>query len=169
MQRLRILMIDDDTDEHKLVQYALEKSHTGQSFFAVTNVRDGIRYLRGEGEFSDRDEFPFPNIVLCDLNMDGRKAGFEFLTWVKRHAGCSVIPTMIYSSSGDEDDVKKAYQLGANAYVAKPTSLQQMVELIQATCQFWNLCQRPLVPANCGREKNKKRNRRTFAGYANWR
>ena len=142
-------MVDDSIEDQAFVRYALEKSGVGEVFVAVNDGLEAIQYLQGEGQFADRGRFPVPNMVLCDLKMP-RMDGFQFLQWVKEHASCSVIPTIILSSSGLVNDVKKAYELGANAYIVKPTSLNVLVDMIKTTCDFWELCQRPELPERCG-------------------
>ena len=146
---LRILMVDDSLEDQAFVRYALEKSGVGEGFIAVNDGLEAIQYLKGEGQFTDRDKFPVPNMVFCDLKMP-RMDGFQFLEWVKDHADCSVIPTIILSSSGIARDVRRAYELGANAYIVKPTALDALVEVIKTTCDFWDLCQRPVLPQRCG-------------------
>ena len=141
-------MVDDSAEDQAFVRYALEKSGVGKGFVAVNDGLEAIDYLKAEGPFADRQKYPLPNMVLCDIKMP-RMDGFEFLGWVKRHAGCSVIPTIVFSSSGMPDDVKKAYELGANAYIVKPTNLNELVEIIKKTCEFWEVCQRPPMPEDC--------------------
>jgi len=119
-------MIDDNGDDQAFVRYALEKSGAGRKVYAVHDPMEAIGYLCGKGEYADRDRFPVPNVVLCDLKMPGMD-GFDFLRWLKRHPDCSVIPTIIFSNSGLPSDVREAYRLGANAYIRKPSSLAQML------------------------------------------
>jgi len=145
---LRILMIDDSSEEELLMRHALEQSGDGASLLAVRDVPSGVRYLRGKGQFQDRGKFPLPDVILCDLKMDGEMAGFDFLRWRRQHSGCVLIPTIIYSSSGDERDVEQSYELGANAYIEKPTTLERAAMVIETTCRFWSLCKRPSMKEN---------------------
>ena len=73
-------------------------------------------------------------------------------TWLKKHPNCKVIPTIAFSSSFHADDVHQVYALGGNAFMSKPTRLDELTELIQITYRFWSRCQTPLPPAGerCG-------------------
>lgn len=142
-ERLRILMADDSSDDVFFVQRALERSRFRDWFGAVSGGEEVISWLRAEGKYSDRDQYPFPTVLLLDLKMPGL-GGFEVLEWLASHPECKVIPTIIFSSSAEESDVHRAYVLGANAYMVKPSSTEEMVELIGSMHQFWGRCQTPL-------------------------
>ena len=145
LRRLRILMVDDSTDDISFVERALHKSGVGQYFRAVHDGSDALKYLKGEEDFGDRSRTPFPNIILSDLKMPGMD-GYDLLDWLKNHPTCAVIPTIIFTSSSLESDVRKAYELGANAYMVKPSDLAQLVDLIVVTCKFWSQCEIPQTP-----------------------
>lgn len=145
---LHILLLEDNPDDVFFVQRALEETAAGHRLRAVENGEEGIAYLRGEGRYADRIAFPVPNIILTDLKMP-RMSGFEFLTWLRKHPECSVIPTVVISSSAIESDVRKAYQMGANAFIRKPTALPELVNLIRVTYEYWSLCERPPMVRDC--------------------
>jgi CheY-like chemotaxis protein len=131
----------------KPVKRALDKSGVAKSFYAVNNGDEAIAYLRGEGKYADRKEFPFPNILLLDLKMPGMD-GFDILAWLQAHADCKVIPTIAFTSSAIDSDVHRVYVLGGNAYLVKPSGFHELVNLIQLTHQFWSQCQTPPPPPN---------------------
>ena len=102
-------------------------------------MRDGqeaIHYLMGEGKYSDRNEYPFPTILLTDLKMPKRN-GLEVLQWIKEHENCRVIPTIIFSASAQFQDVEKAYALGANSYVQKPSTFEELTILLASLLDYW--------------------------------
>jgi CheY-like chemotaxis protein len=141
-----ILLADDQEEDHFLMQRALGKA--GVEDAVLKTVFDGletVKYLSGEGIYCDRSQFPFPNVVLTDLKMP-KLDGFGFLRWARSHPECVVIPTIVFSSSGIPGDVKMAYELGANAYLVKPHGLQQLVDLVRLTYQFWSHCEIPPPP-----------------------
>ncbi len=144
-----LLLADDDDEDALLLQRALKKMP-----YQIPNrrVRDGeelIAYLRGEGQYANREEFPFPNTLLIDLKMP-RKGGFEVLEWLKAHPKCCVIPTIIWSSSQLPADVQRAYEMGANAYLVKPGSFDELRDMLEKMLAFWALCTKPHVPPSCG-------------------
>ena len=142
---LRILMVDDAEEDIFFVKRALDQSGVGQSFFAVKDGTEAIRYMRGDGEFANRLEFPFPNLILSDLKMPGMD-GYEVLQWLRSHPDCAVIPAIIFTSSAITSDIQRAYELGANAYIVKPHDFDELVDLIQVTYRFWSRCHTPAPP-----------------------
>jgi len=142
---LNILMIDDSEEDAFFVKRALDKSAVPYMFHAVVDGSLAIAYLRAQGDYSDREKFPFPNLLLCDLKMSGMD-GFDMLRWLRDHPDCKVIPTVIFSSSSLESDIHQSYVLGANAYLEKPTSSDELAVTIQRLYEFWSRCQVPLPP-----------------------
>lgn len=142
---LRILMADDSEEDRFFVQRALEKSGVGNFFFGVSDGREAIDNLCREGPYASRERFPFRNVMLVDLKMP-RVNGFDVLKWLETHPHCKVIPTIIYSSSAEESDVHQSYVLGANAYMVKPNSSDELVDQIQTLYKYWAQCQTPAPP-----------------------
>src|SRR5882724_6304936 len=129
--RLDILLIEDDDNDIYFVKRATEQGPAGHTVHAVHDGEEAICYLRGEGPFADRKKFPLPNIILTDLKMP-RMNGFEFLSWVRKHPECRIIPVLMYSSSHLDADIREAYRLGANSYITKPRGLDELVDLLHA-------------------------------------
>jgi CheY-like chemotaxis protein len=147
-ERLIILLIEDEESDIFFMRRATERSNGGHTLNAVHDGEEAIRYLRGEGQYGDRQKFQLPNVVLTDLKMP-RMNGFDFLRWLRQHPECSIIPIIVYSNSNMESDVREAYRLGANSYIRKPSDLSQMVEILHATYEFWSRCECPPIPSNC--------------------
>lgn len=146
--RLDILLIEDDPNDVFFVRDAIAKSGRGHRLYAVTDGNEAIAYLKGQGQYANREAHPVPNIVLTDLKMPGMD-GFEFLQWLKEHPECGIIPAIVFSSSRHDADVRKAYRLGANAYIMKPTRLAELVDVLHSTYEFWSHCERPPMPKHC--------------------
>ncbi len=147
-QNLKILLLEDEPHDVFFIKRALEQVAKGHVLRSVENGEEAIQYLRGEGQFADREAFPFPNLILTDLKMP-RMNGFEFLEWIRHHQDCSVIPTIVLSSSAIESDVRRAYEIGANAYVRKPASMEDLVKMIKLTWEYWQMCERPTTEPKC--------------------
>lgn len=139
---LIILMVEDDEGDIFFMKHALEKAAAGHTAHFVANGEEAIAYLTGQGKYADRSKFPLPNIILTDLNMPKRD-GLEFLHWLRSHPQNAVIPTIMFSSSGQASDVQKAYELGANSYMTKPSNINELVDLIRVTYEYWCRCERP--------------------------
>ncbi|MGZ8940469.1 MAG: response regulator [Limisphaerales bacterium] len=87
---------------------------------------------------------------ITDIKMQ-RYDGFEFL-WVRNHPECCVIPMLVLSSSGEEMDVRRAYELGANAYIRKPGTFEELTRNLRRICDFWEIV-RDAEPASRLRER----------------
>jgi CheY-like chemotaxis protein len=147
-ERMLILVADDDPDDILLLKQAFQRNGIGLPVHACANGAEAIAYLQGEGEFADRDKFPFPRFLFTDLKMP-RCSGFELLQWLANHPDCKVIPAIVLSGSAEEIDVKRAYQLGANAYFQKPSSFDDLVSLVKIAAEFWARSLVPMVPSKC--------------------
>jgi CheY-like chemotaxis protein len=125
-----VLIVDDDPDDIELMQLAFEKAKAPCALMSAADGAEAIKYLSGEGEYSDRDIYPMPLLVLLDLNMP-RVNGFDVLEWVQKNrtAKFPVVITLSYSHL--ESDIRRAYQLGTSAYVAKPVDLDSSVSLVK--------------------------------------
>ncbi len=147
-EEFKMLLVDDSEDEAFFVRRALERSGMGKACIVVKDGAEAINYLRGDGRYADRRAYPFPTVILSDLNMPGMN-GFELLRWVKDHPKCSVVPTILFSSSAIASDVREAYRLGANAYMVKPSRADEFESLLHVTCQYWTRCERPEPLEKC--------------------
>lgn len=139
---LVLLVVEDDENDVLLFQIATRRSGSRHAIHSVPSAAEAIRYLRGEGEFADRVKFPVPNVILADLNMPEMN-GFDFLKWLRQHPECTIIPTIIFSSSAMESDIRMAYRLGANSFLSKPSTIDSMVELLRSLFDYWSRCECP--------------------------
>jgi CheY-like chemotaxis protein len=147
-RHLTILIIEDDPNDVLLLRKALKRAGIENPIQVVNDGAEAIKYLQGEGRYCDRSHFPFPSVIFTDLKMP-RMSGFDVLEWLRSHSHCSVIPIMILSASKEEKDVKRAYQMGANAYLVKPATLNELQEMVKTAYDFWAHCETPMVPGNC--------------------
>ncbi|MDB6066506.1 MAG: two-component system response regulator [Pedosphaera sp.] len=145
---MTILIIEDDPNDVLLLKKALSRAGINNPIQVATDGAQAIRYLQGEGEYGDRLRFPFPSVIFTDLKMP-RMSGFDVLQWLRTHQECSVIPLIILTASKMDEDVRKAYQLGANAYLVKPSSIEELQEMVKASYEFWAWCEKPVVGDKC--------------------
>jgi CheY-like chemotaxis protein len=125
-----VLIVDDNSDDIDLMRLAFEKAHAPCGLMTASDGNEAIRYLSGEGKYADREQYPMPLLVLLDLNMP-RLNGFDVLAWVQKNA-TSVFPLIItLSYSHLESDIRRAYELGTSAYIAKPVDLDSSVSLVK--------------------------------------
>ncbi len=142
---LHILVMEDDENDVLLLNRAFKKLQFECPVYRVKDGEEGISYLKGEGTFVDRDQFPYPGVILMDLKMP-KKSGFEVLQWLKENPRCKITPVIVFSSSAQEDDVKRAYELGAGGYFLKPHDFTELLELLTLLRRYWSKAQKPNVP-----------------------
>jgi DNA-binding response OmpR family regulator len=131
-----ILHIEDDPNDAALLDHACRRAGVQCRLVTVSDGDEALAYLQGKDQFSDRDKYPLPRLILLDLKMP-RLSGFEVLAWVRSHATTKLMPVVILSSSNHHTDVKKAYDLGANSYLIKPVAFEGLVEVVKALHHYW--------------------------------
>jgi DNA-binding response OmpR family regulator len=130
-----ILHVEDEENDILLFQYAMTKTDQDVSIQVATDGQQAIDYLNGEGNYANRAEFPLPSLVLLDLKLP-LVPGLQVLKWIRRERSL-FIPVVVLSSSENEEDIAAAYELGANAYLVKPSDTRHLCEIAKAIKDFW--------------------------------
>src|ERR1051325_2099317 len=141
MKLKRILLAEDNPKDIELALEALEEHNLANDVVVVRNGAEALDYLYRRGEFSTRPEGN-PAVVLLDLKMP-KVDGMEVLRQIKTDAELKVVPIVMLTSSREEQDLVKSYQLGANAYVVKPIDFEQVVDAIKQLGLFWAVLNEP--------------------------
>ena len=102
----------------------------------VPDGEEAIAYLKGEGHYANRAEYPLPALLLLDLKMP-RKGGFEVLEWIRQEPSLSGLRVVVLTNSTEIRDVNQAYQIGANSFLVKPVDFEQFVGVIRAVGGYW--------------------------------
>jgi CheY-like chemotaxis protein len=131
-----ILLAEDDDNDAFFVERAFKHVQIANPLYRVKDGEEAIAYLRGDGEHADRELFPVPNLLLLDLKMP-RKNGFEVIAWLRQQPGLRRLPVIVLTSSREDPDVNRAYELGANTYLVKPVKFEGLVEMMKALNLYW--------------------------------
>jgi CheY-like chemotaxis protein len=131
-----ILYVEDDANDVFFVIRAVRQAFAEASLKIVTSGNEAIAYLTGTGKYSERIYHPLPSLILLDLNMPGM-SGAEVLKWVRGTPAVAHIPVVILSSSERKHDKDQTAKFGANAYMVKPSNLDERVPMIQSLRSFW--------------------------------
>lgn len=119
-----------------LTQEALDEM---TSHMPIRFVEDGeqlLAYLRRDPPFQDKGKYPAPGIILLDLNMP-RLDGREALRAIKSDPLLRVIPVIILTTSQDQEDIQRSYDLGVNSYITKPSSYPELVQIMSTIRSYW--------------------------------
>lgn len=135
MELKRILLAEDNAYDVELTLEALSENNLANK---VDVVKDGVQvmeYLRYEGQYAGREKGN-PAVILLDLKMP-RQDGLETLAEIRQDERLKMIPVVILTSSKEERDLVKGYELGANAYVVKPVDFDSFRECVKLIGGFW--------------------------------
>jgi CheY-like chemotaxis protein len=131
-----ILVAEDREDDIYLILRAFERAQVLNPIHVVRDGEEAITYLKGEGKFANRAEYPLPELLLLDLKMP-RADGFEVLRWVRAQPELKALRVIVLTSSEDIRDVNRAYELGANSFLVKPGEFERFVDLSHALSGYW--------------------------------
>jgi len=131
----RILLVDDSPRDTELALAALAAHNLANEVVALRDGAEALDYLYRRGEFADRPPGE-PAVVLLDLKMP-KVDGIEVLRQIKSDPALQMIPVVVMTSSREDQDLLKTYQLGVNAYVVKPVKFQSFVEAVEQVGAFW--------------------------------
>jgi CheY-like chemotaxis protein len=130
---IRILMAEDSPSDAELARQAFKN---GKLLNELTIVKDGVEalaYLRKEGEYHDVQR---PDVILLDLNMP-KKDGREVLEEIKKDPSLRTIPVVILTTSEDEHDILRSYELQASSFITKPVEFEKFLDVAKGISQFY--------------------------------
>jgi CheY-like chemotaxis protein len=130
-----LLLVEDNPDDVLFLRRALRKGGHSLRLEVVQNGEEAIAYLSGQGTYVDRRRHPLPTHVLLDLKLP-KISGFEVLAWMRSRPEFASIPVSILSSSPQTADIDRARALGADCYLTKPISFEQLVPLVNRIVEW---------------------------------
>jgi len=131
-----ILLVEDNEDDVFLMQRALQSAGIINPFLLVEDGQQAVDYLSGAGPYSDRASYPLPSVVFLDLKLP-YKSGHEVLQWIRGNKTLDGLIVVVLTSSNEPHDIKQCYSLGANSYVVKPPTPEQLDDLAKAFKGYW--------------------------------
>ncbi|MBD2101363.1 response regulator [Leptolyngbya sp. FACHB-261] len=131
-----ILLVEDDPADVFRIQRAFRRANLASPLEVVMDGEKAIQYLSGQGPYQDRERYPLPTLVLLDLKLP-RYSGFEVLSWLRQESDVKNLLVVVLTSSDQQIDIERAYELGANSYLAKPPEPNALVEMVQAIGLYW--------------------------------
>ena len=137
----RILLAEDDPKDVELTLAALDEHHLANEVVVVPDGAEALDYLYRRGKFAMR-EVGNPAVMLLDIKMP-KVDGLEVLKTVKTDPNLKSIPTVVLTSSREEEDMVKSYNQGVNAYVVKPVDFQEFIKAVSNLGVFWGLINEP--------------------------
>lgn len=133
---ITILIADDDPDDRMLAEDALNESRLGNDLYFVEDGEELMDYLHRRGKYADESLSPRPGLILLDLNMP-RKDGREALKEIKSDPALRQIPVVALTTSQQEEDIYRTYDLGVNSYITKPVGFEDLVAAMSDMGRYW--------------------------------
>lgn len=128
-----ILLIEDTLSYQDLMRIAFEENNLPHKLHIVSNGESALKFLRREKPYHNA---PRPDLILLDLNLP-KINGHELLKTIKEEPKFKMIPVIILTSSNAQKDILKSYNLKANCYLNKPYNLQELINLVKISLNFW--------------------------------
>jgi len=139
----KLLIVEDNSDDELLTIRAFRKGNLGNEIDVVRDGEEALDYLFRRNGFESKKNESLPDLILLDLKMP-KVSGLEVLQIIKNDPHLKALPVVVLTTSKDDSDLKKAYELGVNSYVLKPVSIIEFIEAIQKLEIYWFvLNQRP--------------------------
>lgn len=130
---IHVLLVDDNPGDVRLIQESITDSKGRTCFHVVDDGEQAMAFLRREAALADAAR---PHLILLDLNLP-RKDGREVLAEVRADPALAAIPVVVLTSSAAQTDIRRCYELNANAFVTKPGNLAEFTRIVQLIEDFW--------------------------------
>jgi CheY-like chemotaxis protein len=131
-----ILLVEDNQDDVFLMRRALSDARIVNPLLVLETGADALDYLAGTGKYDDRDAYPLPAVVFLDLKLPFTY-GHEVLAWIRRRREFESLIVIVLTSSNEARDLSRCYALGANSYLVKPPTAEQIKAMAKAFHWRW--------------------------------
>ncbi|HET6455597.1 MAG TPA: response regulator [Armatimonadota bacterium] len=137
-----ILLVEDNPGDVELTRRALKKGKICNELVVASDGQQALDFIFRTGQYADRDRNVFPAIIFLDLRLP-RVDGLEVLRRIRQDERTKLQPVIILTSSKEEEDVLRSYELGANSYIRKPVDFDKFVEAVKLLGCYWLLLNEP--------------------------
>ena len=131
-----ILLVENNIDDAELTIRELKRNKMGNKLVHVQDGEEALEYIFATGKFADRNISHTPKLILLDIQMP-KVDGIEVLQNIKSDNRTKGIPVVMLTSSNQDPDIKKCYNLGANSYIVKPVNFESFAKAISDLGMYW--------------------------------
>ncbi len=143
LDSIEVLLVEDNINDAELAIRELKKNHLANNLFHVKDGEEALDFLFATGKYADsRNINHTPKVVLLDIQMP-KINGIEVLQKIKSDERTRSTPVVMLTSSKEDPDIQKCYNLGANSYIVKPVNFERFAEAIKNLGFFWLLLNQP--------------------------
>ncbi len=131
-----ILVVEDNPGDQELMKRAFEEAEIRNEVWVVSDGQEALEFLECEGRYRESASIPRPDLILLDINLP-RLNGLEVLERIRASEAHRTIPVVILTTSDQDTDVQRAYELGASSFILKPINLSDFFRIIRSVQRFW--------------------------------
>lgn len=131
-----ILLVEDSEDDVLFMQRALVSAGYKHPLQVAPDGQSALDYLGGVKQYADRKTYPLPSLVLLDLKLP-HVLGLDVLKWIRSRPELQTLPVVVLTSSGERSDLERAYRLGANCFMVKPSDTDDLDGLAKCLVDYW--------------------------------
>lgn len=138
LNAVEILIVEDNPQDAELTVRALRKQNLANQIYVVEDGAEALDFIFCKGKYAERDFAKPPKVIFLDLKLP-KISGLEVLQEIKSNPLTKSLPVVVVSSSREDPDIKKAYELGVNSYVVKPVNFEDFLSAMTHTGLYWLL------------------------------
>jgi len=142
LDEIEILLVEDNPTDAELTMRALKRKNLINKLVWVKDGAEALDFLFGRGDYSDRNVYDLPKLILLDLRMP-KVDGLEVLHRIKENERTKSIPVVVLTSSQEDRDIVESYKLGVNSYVSKPVEFDEFIDAVSTMGFYWILINKP--------------------------
>lgn len=133
---VEILLVEDNLDDARLTIRALDKHHLANKLIHLVDGAEALDFLFCKGTYANRNTAILPKVILLDLKMP-KVNGLEVLESLRADERTQAIPVVILTSSAEDPDINRAYEMGANSYIVKPVGFEKFTQTVVELGWYW--------------------------------
>jgi CheY-like chemotaxis protein len=138
LNEVEILIVEDNPNDAEMALRAMKKNNIANHVMVVNNGEEALDFIFTRGGFADREKCSHPKLILLDLNLP-KMSGLDVLKEIKNNPKTKIIPVVMMTSSKEETDIVRSYELGVNSYIVKPVNFDKFVEAVHELGFYWLL------------------------------
>jgi two-component system response regulator len=142
MEEKLVLLVEDNPDDEALTLRAFKKNRIGNKIVVVRDGVEALDFLFCTGTYSERNPNELPQLILLDIKLP-KLDGLEVLQRIRADARTKLLPVVILTSSKEEQDLLKGYQIGANSYIQKPVDFSEFMDAVRQLDMYWLVLNQP--------------------------
>lgn len=131
-----VLLVEDNPDDELLALRALKKTKADIQVVVARDGEEAVDFMMAQGKFSERDPRHLPKVIFLDIKLP-KLNGLQVLEKIRENDDSALVPVVLLTSSDEERDMVRGYQLGANSYINKPVSYDDFINQVALLKDYW--------------------------------